>query len=188
MSRCCVLDGLEKSYNRGKPSEVQVLRGRNPDGATGRGGGAGRAVGCGEIDAAAHRGAAGHGRRGRSAPCRPRHERPRRPGTDRGAARRGRLHLPVPPPAAGVLGAGEHRPAAAGERCAQGTGRGARDGPADARRHRTARAGTVRQPCRAASSSASPSAGRWPMRRSCCWPTNRPATSTPTPPTRCSRR
>jgi lipoprotein-releasing system ATP-binding protein len=40
--------------------------------------------------------------------------------------------------------------------------------------------------CRAASSSAWPSAGRWPMRRGCCWPTSRRATSTPRPRTGCS--
>ena len=40
----------------------------------------------------------------------------------------------------------------------------------------------------AASSSASRSRARSPMRRGFCWPTSRPETSTCTPPTTCSRR
>ena len=38
---------------------------------------------------------------------------------------------------------------------------------------------TVRRRCRGASSNGWPSAGRWPMHRSFCWPTSRRGTSTP---------
>jgi predicted ABC-type transport system involved in lysophospholipase L1 biosynthesis ATPase subunit len=41
--------------------------------------------------------------------------------------------------------------------------------------------------CRAASSNAPRSPGRWPMIHPCCWPTSRPATSTPPPPPPCWR-
>jgi ABC-type glutathione transport system ATPase component len=46
---------------------------------------------------------------------------------------------------------------------------------------------TGRASSAAASSSAWPSPGRWPWARRCCWPTSRPATSTPRAPTRCLR-
>ncbi len=45
---------------------------------------------------------------------------------------------------------------------------------------------TGRVSCPAASSSGSPSPGRWSPSRTCCWPTSRPATSTPPPPPRSS--
>ena len=41
--------------------------------------------------------------------------------------------------------------------------------------------------CRAASSNAPRSPGRWPTTPRCCWPTSRPATSTRPPPTPCWR-
>jgi hypothetical protein len=63
----------------------------------GRGRGAGGAFGAGKVDATAHRGAAGHGRQGRSR-WRAGDDRPFRPRQDRGAAGRGGVHLPVPPP------------------------------------------------------------------------------------------
>ena len=46
---------------------------------------------------------------------------------------------------------------------------------------------TGRRNCPAASSSASRSRARSPTRRASCWPTSRPAISTCTPPTTCSR-
>ena len=56
--------GIEKCYNRGKPSRSAWCCAAPRWRWRGRGGGAGGAVGCGQIDAAAHRGAAGHARRG----------------------------------------------------------------------------------------------------------------------------
>jgi len=44
---------------------------------------------------------------------------------------------------------------------------------------------TARTSCPAANSSGSPSPGPSPATRPCCWPTNRPATSTPAPASRC---
>ena len=43
-----------------------------------------------------------------------------------------------------------------------------------------------RTACRVVSSNAPPSPPRWPTSRRCCWPTNRPASSTPPPPGTCS--
>ncbi len=64
--------------------------------------------------------------------------------------------------------------------------RAARPGPPGAGRGRaspTARP-TIRTSCRAGSSSAWRSPGRWSTSRRCCWPTSPPATSTPPPATR----
>ena len=44
----------------------------------------------------------------------------------------------------------------------------------------------VPAPCRAASSSVSPSPARWPTRRASCWPTSRLGTLIRRPPPRCS--
>ena len=67
-------------------------------------------------------------------------------------------------------------------------GEQARGRAADLSRPRRAARRTGRRNSPAASSSASRSRARSPMRRASCWPTSRPAISTRTPPTTCSRR
>ena len=169
--------GLQPRASR---REVQVLRGATLTVARGRGGGAGGAVGGGEVDAAAHRGAAGHAGCGAracwtGATWRGLGDRART------EARRGRggVHLPVPPSAAGVHRAGERGAAAAGR---TGWPRPAAEARA---RELLERVGvgrgrsTARRRCRGASSSGWPFAGRWPMGRSCCWRMSRPGTLIP---------
>ena len=93
-----------------------------------------------------------------------------------------RLRLPVPPPAAGIHGAGKHHDAAAhprhrprARRCSARCSSSPICGSRSARR-------TGRPSCPAASSSGWRSPAPSPTRRGCCSPTSRPATSTRPPP------
>ena len=98
-----------------------------------------------------------------------------------------RLRLPVPSSAGGVHRAGE-RGAAADDRRQVAHAR-----PRTGRRRCWRRSGWRRArsicpaSCPAASSSGWRSRARWPTRRRCCWPTNRPAISMSGPRRRCSR-
>ena len=92
-----------------------------------------------------------------------------------------RLRVPGFPAAAAEDGLRERRVRAGGHRQARG-----RDQPGGARRAGDGRACRARPTgclasCPAASSSASPSPARSSTGRWCCWPTSRPATSTPRP-------
>ena len=99
-----------------------------------------------------------------------------------------RLRLPVPPPAAGVHRARERRDADADRAaCRPAEARPRAEALLRARRAGRAARRTGRACCRAASSSAWRWRARWSCGRRCCWPTSRPATSTSTPPTRCTR-
>ena len=94
------------------------------------------------------------------------------------APRGDRLRLPVPPSAAGVLGARERRHAAAHRRAREARGAGAGEPAPDVPRPRPSGSGTARRSFPAASSSASRSPARSRTRRACSLPTSRPATST----------
>ena len=101
-------------------------------------------------------------------------------------ARPDRLRLPAVPPGGRGTGAGQRRrrPAllpAYGLRGAAAPG-GRRAGPGGPG---APAATTGRTSCPAASSSGSPSPGRWSASRRCCWPTSRPATWTRRPARGC---
>ena len=103
------------------------------------------------------------------------------------AAQPDRLRLPVPSSAAGILGAGEPRPAADDRRAFARRGRDAARASSSAIWASPRAKATARPSFRAASSSASPSPARSPTARASCWPTSRPAISTPRPRAMSSR-
>ena len=111
-----------------------------------------------------------------------------RRGPHRAAPLGDRLRLSVPSPAAGILGAGERRPAADDRRP-----EARRSGGAGARAAGLPRPRRAREPSpgralgrRAAARRPRPRAS--PTRRAFCSPTSRPATSTPRPPITSSTR
>ena len=106
---------------------------------------------------------------------------------DGAAAHRDRLRLPVPSPAAGILGAGKPRPAADDRGPVARRGRDPRARAARLSWVSPSARPIARRNSPAANSSASPSRARSPTPRGCCWPTSRPAISTRRPPTTCSR-
>ena len=179
---CCGSTGCSAPSGRAR-AHITVLAGASAEICAGPGGGAGRAVGRGQVDAAAHR------RPARDARQRPRlrqRARLRAHGRRRAharAPRRDGLRLPVPPAAAGVLRAGERRHSAAHPGGASGA-RPQRARASCCRRSGPCRARAIigRPSCRAASSSAPRSPARSPTRRGCCSPTSRPATSIRRPP------
>ena len=165
----------------GRPSSRGAAR-RLARPAAGRDRGPGRPVRQRQVDLAAYRGPAGAARRRRGDGGRPLGRHARRSRADDAATPVPGLRLPVSPPAAGILGARERDAATDAERSV-------------ARRRRVCgrrsccrwssswiAATTGRVACRAASSSGWRSRGRSPMRRACCWPTNRPAISMPRRP------
>ena len=95
---------------------------------------------------------------------------------------RDRLRLPVPSPAAGILGGREHHAAADDPRPA--ARRGARRAPSNCSTISASARGRAiaRRNFRAANSSASRSRAPSPTRRACCSPTSRPAISIRKPP------
>ena len=110
--------------------------------------------------------------------------RPRRRRAVRRRARRpaqphDRLRLPVLPAARPHHRAGQRRAAAGLPRRAAGRAARARAEAALEPSGSGTGWGTARLSCPAASSSGSPSPARWWGSRRCCWPTSRPATSTP---------
>ena len=192
MSRCRRTAGhrshaVERRYQQGDAT-LQVLRAPTSRSEPGEIGGAGRrrpapaSRPCCTSPALLERPERRRGlhRRPATAGSWPTRHAPRSAATDR-------LRLPVPPPAAGVLGDRERHAAADDPR------------PRASARRKSVRellaisasasgSPTGRRSCRAASSSGSPSRARSPMRRGRCWPTSRPAISIRTPPTTCSTR
>ncbi len=151
--------------------------------AAGRDRRAGRPVGRRQIDIAACRGIA------RAARWRRRADRRRglRQSVGRAAhivaALGDRLRLPIPSPAAGILGTRKRHAAADDRRRRAPPGARQSGGAARPRRARRRAPGTARRGCRAASSSASRSSARSPTTPASCWPTSRPAISTTRPAT-----
>jgi hypothetical protein len=180
------LEGIEKVYNAGKTQRGAGVARRIGRDRGGRGRGPRGAVGGGKVDASAYRGAAGHGGCGHGGAgwlgddAAPRTGRARRRGGGRwGSSTSSTICC---------------RSSGAGERGAAATGpwRGADVAAGSGRRCFWIGSGwriaaRIAPPsCPAGSSSASRSAGRWPMRRGSCWPMSRRATSTPRPRTGCS--
>ncbi len=180
------LHEIKRQYlaGRGGADDPGQRQARAVGGTIGR---AGRAVGLGQVDAAAHRGPA-RGARFRRGLCQRRADlATARHRAHPAAPHRYRLRLPVAPAAAGILGAGERDDAADDPRPEE-----VRERQARARRSSAISASATASPiglrsCRAASSSVSRSRARSPMRRGCCSRTSRPAISIRTPPTTCSR-
>ena len=170
---------------RGDADHPQRRQARAVGGAIG---GAGGAIGFGQIDAAAYRGPARDPRRRRGL-CRGRADLAivrHRPHPD--PALRHRLRLSVAPAAAGIHRA-RKRHAAADDPRPQTRPRPSSARPKSWPISASATASRTGRPnCPAANSSASRSRARSPMRRGRCWRTSRPETSIRTPPITSSMR
>ena len=181
------LDGVERRYGRGETT-VEVLSRREPRARARPIGRARRALRRRQVDASASGGPVGAAQRRGGDDRRRRDLDDERRQADGAEAHRDRLRLPVPSPAAGVLGAGKPCPAADDRRPFARPGRDPRARAARLSGSRPARdpspGGIIRR--RTAARRHRARGRQWPA--GCCWPTSRPAISIRRPPTTCSRR
>ncbi len=172
------LDGVRKAY----PGGVEALRGVSLRVEQRRAAGGRRALGLGQVDAAAHHGTLERPSSGRLEVAGHDVARARRPASWPACAH-GRIGFVFQQffLLDGHVGARErrHRPAVHGAAVARAAS--ARTGGARAGRPRRTGSTTRRPSCRAASASAWRSPARWSRGRRSCSPTSRPATSTATP-------
>ena len=179
------LEGVERRYGRGDTT-VEVLSGATLELSPGQSVALVAPSGAGKSTLLHLAGLLERPDAGRSEDRRRRdldHERRQADGAE---AHGDRLRLPVPSPAAGVLGAREPRPAADDRRPFARAGRGPRRASCSPISVSVSARPIARRNCPAASSSASPSRARSPMAHESCLRMSRPAISIRRPPTMCS--